>query len=107
MINLRPLTQRESAHYVVLYPQNGDRTVTIDYVTSLHPSMYFVSQSPLSLCSYVGAVFVVVKSRSRFPVKDIYTNNIYVHRCVCVEVNKKADVVAVWLRSIDWTCRGA
>jgi len=24
-------------HYVALYPQNGDRTVTIDFVTSLHP----------------------------------------------------------------------
>ena len=24
-------------HYVVLYPQNGDRIVTIDSVTSLHP----------------------------------------------------------------------
>jgi len=24
-------------HYVVLYPQNGDRVVTIDAVTSLHP----------------------------------------------------------------------
>ena len=25
-----------SAHYIVLYPQNGDRTVIIDSVTSLH-----------------------------------------------------------------------
>ena len=25
-----------STHYVLLYPQNGDRNVTIDYVTSLH-----------------------------------------------------------------------
>jgi len=24
-------------HYVVLYPQNGDRALTIDAVTSLHP----------------------------------------------------------------------
>ena len=24
-------------HYIVLYPQNGDRIVTIDSVTSLHP----------------------------------------------------------------------
>jgi len=24
-------------HYIVLYPQNGDRIVTIDAVTSLHP----------------------------------------------------------------------
>ena len=30
-----------SAHYIVLYPQNGDRTVIIDSVTSLHP-MYTV-----------------------------------------------------------------
>ena len=26
-----------STHYVVLYPQNGDRIVTIDSVTSFHP----------------------------------------------------------------------
>jgi len=26
-----------STHYIVLYPQNGDRVVTIDSVTSLHP----------------------------------------------------------------------
>ena len=26
-----------STHYAVLYPQNGDRIVTIDYVTSHHP----------------------------------------------------------------------
>ena len=24
-------------HYIVLYPQNGDRVVTTDPVTSLHP----------------------------------------------------------------------
>ena len=24
-------------HYVMLYPQNGDRIVAIDYVTLLHP----------------------------------------------------------------------
>jgi len=26
-----------STHYAMLYPQNGDRIVTIDFVTSLHP----------------------------------------------------------------------
>ena len=26
-----------STHYAMLYPQNGDRIVTIDSVTSLHP----------------------------------------------------------------------
>jgi len=35
-LNLRP---HNSTHYTVLYPQNGDRIVTIDYVTALH-SMY-------------------------------------------------------------------
>jgi len=34
MINLRPLTQ---CAYAMLYPQNGDRIVTINYMTSLHP----------------------------------------------------------------------
>jgi len=33
-INLPPLN---STYYTVLYPQNGDRIVNIDYVTSLHP----------------------------------------------------------------------
>ena len=32
-INLPPLN---STYYTVLYPQNGDRIVNIDYVTSLH-----------------------------------------------------------------------
>ena len=36
-INLRPLT----LHYAMLYPQNGARIVTIEFVTSLHP-MYTV-----------------------------------------------------------------
>ena len=34
-------------HYIVLYPQNGDRIMTIDYVTSLHPI-----DSPLALLLY-------------------------------------------------------
>ena len=34
-INLHPLTPK-SKLYVILYPQNGDRFVTIDSVTSLH-----------------------------------------------------------------------
>jgi len=33
-LDLRPLN---STHYTVLYPQNGDRIITIDYVTSLRP----------------------------------------------------------------------
>ena len=37
-LNLRPVN---FTHYAVLYPQNGDRIVTIDYVTSLHP-MYII-----------------------------------------------------------------
>ena len=37
-LNLRPVN---STHYAMLYPQNGDRIVTIDYVTSLHP-MYII-----------------------------------------------------------------
>ena len=35
-LNLRPVN---ITHYAVLCPQNGDRSVTIDYVTSLH-AMY-------------------------------------------------------------------
>ena len=33
----------------MLYPQNGDRTGTIDSVTSLHPHVYFISD--LHMCS--------------------------------------------------------
>ena len=31
------VTPFNSTHYIMLYPQNGDRIVTIDSVTSLHP----------------------------------------------------------------------
>jgi len=31
-----------AAHYVMLYPQDGDRSVAIDTVTSLHP-VYSIS----------------------------------------------------------------
>jgi len=37
-LNLRP---HNSTNYAVLYPQNGDRIVNIDYVTSLRP-IYWV-----------------------------------------------------------------
>jgi len=44
-----------STHYAVLYPQNGDRIVTIDYVTSLHP-MYTNRAMVLSMrrCQHVS-----------------------------------------------------
>jgi len=35
--NTRKSSPFNSTHYVVLYPQNGDRIVTIDSVTSFHP----------------------------------------------------------------------
>jgi len=38
-LNLRSSTPH--VYYTVLYPQNGDRIVTIDYVTSLH-AMYYI-----------------------------------------------------------------
>ena len=31
------VTPFNSTHHIMLYPQNGDRIVTIDSVTSLHP----------------------------------------------------------------------
>jgi len=37
-----------STHYIVLYPQNGDRIVTIDSVMSLYPM--YTSETP-KLCS--------------------------------------------------------
>jgi len=36
-----------STHYVVLYPQNGDRIVAIDSVTSLHP--VYITQHSFSI----------------------------------------------------------
>jgi len=39
MINLHPLCHyANSTHYAKLYPQNGERVVTIDSVTSFHPT---------------------------------------------------------------------
>ena len=35
-------------HYVVLYPQNGDRIETIDSVTSLHPMYTLLANQPIS-----------------------------------------------------------
>jgi len=37
MINLRPLN---STHYAMEYPQDGDRIVTTDCVTSLQPMQW-------------------------------------------------------------------
>ena len=34
-------------HYIVLYPQNGDRIVTIDSVTSLHPIYLLHTSKPV------------------------------------------------------------
>ena len=45
-LNLRSSTPH--VYYTVLYPQNGDRIVTIDYVTSLH-AMYYI-------CDWSGSV---------------------------------------------------
>jgi len=36
-------------HYAALYPQNGDRIVTIETVTSLHP-VYFSHHDNISDC---------------------------------------------------------
>jgi len=40
-----------SAHYIVLYPQNGDRIVTTDSVTSLHPMYTKTEDTPLDSLS--------------------------------------------------------
>jgi len=31
-----------SAHYAMLYPQNGERTAVVDFVTSFHPVYSFI-----------------------------------------------------------------
>ena len=48
-------------HYIVLYPQaqSGDRIVTIDYVTSLHPMCYKMYHyvAGMHICtSYIATV---------------------------------------------------
>ena len=35
-------------HYIVLYPQNGDRIVSIDSVASIHPMYWHVSKAVAS-----------------------------------------------------------
>jgi len=47
-MNLRPL---HSIHYAMLYPQNGDRTLTLDFVTSLH-----------AVYSYANTIFILAAS---------------------------------------------
>jgi len=42
-----------STHYVVLYPQNGDRIVTVDSVTLLHP-VYRPTCTCKRQCVYIG-----------------------------------------------------
>ena len=42
MVNLRPIN---STHYIMLYPQNGDRIVTINSVTSFHPIFAALSRT--------------------------------------------------------------
>ena len=54
-------------HYIVLYPQNGDRIVTIDSVTSLHPmyrpTLYSdAAKNPLNpLTSATVTHFIIAK----------------------------------------------
>ena len=45
-------------HYIVLYPQNGDRIVTIDSVTSLH-TMYILSSITYSDFDKTNKIMVV------------------------------------------------
>jgi len=44
-----------SMHYIVLYPQNGDRIVTIDSVTSLHPIYYIYTNVQQTFCIFSGS----------------------------------------------------
>jgi len=43
-----------STHYIVLYPQNGDRIVTIDSVTSLHPIGLYCSKLSVVIINFHG-----------------------------------------------------
>ena len=51
-INLRPIV---STHYGISYPQNGDRIVTMDPVTSLH--LLYISRNLVNCCATVGTSF--------------------------------------------------
>jgi len=58
MINLYPLT---SHYYAKLYPQNGERVVAIDSVTSIH-SMYTTTHRPTTT-NVLGTVKLSRRSR--------------------------------------------
>ena len=70
-VNVRHLT-----HYVVLYPQNGDRIVPIDSVTSLHPmctvegyqKKYFIKAGRLNI---IYVIFITITNRRR---QTVYAN---------------------------------
>jgi len=53
-MNLRPLTH---THYVMLCPQNGDRIVAIDTVTSLHPT-YILNAPIISILVFIYSTTV-------------------------------------------------
>jgi len=55
VVNLHPLTPHIMAHYAKLYPQNSDRIVTIDSVTSIH-FMYSTSKN----CNVTAALSYVL-----------------------------------------------
>ena len=73
MTNLRSLTQCIRP-YVMLYPQNGDRIVTIDYMTSLHPmfSVHHKFTTGLRLAGSVRADGLARTSRLATPSGSLF-----------------------------------
>ena len=79
-----------STHYVVLYPQNGDRIVTIDFVTSLHP-VYFASAAVAVHSSQMTASSSA--SWSRFsPPSNFVNGHVSTSRCWSSFVGCRQDV---------------
>jgi len=72
-----------STHHVVLYPQNGDRIVTIYYVTSLHP-VYTVKSIMLMLPTAAASrwpccVLCSIEHKCVFVVLELRSGSYYHH----------------------------
>jgi len=86
MVNLYPLN---STQYAKMYPQNGDRIVTIDSVTSTH-RMYYASVATDDRCcpQYCNCISCPYATRSR---QQTNMYRVYVHVCICGYAREQTD----------------
>jgi len=69
-ITLRPLTP---THYAMLYPQNGDRIVAVDFVTSVRP-VYKLAYNTLCIVQKANEQSAYVTSYHVYILKKINKN---------------------------------